>query len=345
MRELYRQAGLPEPQTVHWYGSPAEMLAELTCPAFASQLGANVWHSLGGALGDRTWRTFWEHVGIAIGSTVWKQTRGHLWQSVGRSNNNDRVSAEAPYDKLLTHGRADTGVSGFVERNHAVEQLRFLDGETSGGRTGEYYYDETWISEMLPTYAFFHEIVGVSELAEVGPLIRLVESAGPWIAFERAALITERPTAFATDERGNLHCEDGPALAYRTSTPLYAWHGVQVPDDIILRPETITPKRIRKEPNVEVRRVMAERFGVERYLRSGKAVLRNQSEHGRLWTATPGSFNETTVWLEVQNSTPEPDGSHKTYILAVPPHCETAHEAVAWTFGMRPEEYNVTAES
>jgi hypothetical protein len=43
--------------------------------------------------------------------------------------------------------------------------------------------------------------------------------------------------------------------------------------------------------------------------------------------------------VEVINSTPEPDGSRRTYFLRVPPDTETAREGVAWTFGLTPEEY------
>ena len=43
--------------------------------------------------------------------------------------------------------------------------------------------------------------------------------------------------------------------------------------------------------------------------------------------------------VEVRNSTPEPDGSRKTYFLRVPPTVRTAREAVAWTFGLGAVEY------
>ena len=43
--------------------------------------------------------------------------------------------------------------------------------------------------------------------------------------------------------------------------------------------------------------------------------------------------------VEVLNSTPEPDGSRKTYFLRVPPDTQTARQGVAWTFGMRPDDY------
>ena len=49
--------------------------------------------------------------------------------------------------------------------------------------------------------------------------------------------------------------------------------------------------------------------------------------------------------VEVLNSTPEPDGSRKTYFLRVPPRTRTAREAVAWTFGVREPDYRPAQET
>ena len=55
--------------------------------------------------------------------------------------------------------------------------------------------------------------------------------------------------------------------------------------------------------------------------------------------------DEPYVAVEVTNSTPEPDGSHKYYILRVPPTVTTCREAVAWTFGMTADEYDPERET
>lgn len=49
--------------------------------------------------------------------------------------------------------------------------------------------------------------------------------------------------------------------------------------------------------------------------------------------------DEPVVMVEVVNSTPEPDGTRRTYWLRVPPRTLTAREGVAWTFGLSAEEY------
>jgi hypothetical protein len=55
--------------------------------------------------------------------------------------------------------------------------------------------------------------------------------------------------------------------------------------------------------------------------------------------------DEAVVVVEVQNSTPESDGSRKTYFLRVPPRTQTAREGVAWTFGLGEEQYAPGVES
>jgi hypothetical protein len=41
----------------------------------------------------------------------------------------------------------------------------------------------------------------------------------------------------------------------------YAWHGVVVPEKVILAPETLTREDFLNEQNVAVRRVIQERIG------------------------------------------------------------------------------------
>ena len=101
----------------------------------------------------------------------------------------------------------------------------------------------------------------------------------------------------------------------------------------------LTVEQIQAEENAEVRRVMLEHFGYDRYLRDSGAAQVHRDECGVLWRVDlPG--DEPLVMVEVVNSTPEPDGTSRTYFLRVPPRTPTAREAVAWTFGLDAEEYS-----
>lgn len=80
-----------------------------------------------------------------------------------------------------------------------------------------------------------------------------------WVA--KPAVRVERIDIFG---QRRLHCEDGPALN-SDAEDLYFWHGVLVPGNVVMNPETITTQQIVDEGNAEVRRVMVERMGWERF--------------------------------------------------------------------------------
>jgi hypothetical protein len=84
--------------------------------------------------------------------------------------------------------------------------------------------------------------------------------------------------------------------------------------------------------------VMLEHFGYDRYLTESGAEPVDRDEAGVLWRITLAD-DEPVVMVEVVNSTPEPDGTHRVYWLRVPPTTRTAREGVAWTFGLTAEEY------
>jgi hypothetical protein len=150
------------------------------------------------------------------------------------------------------------------------------------------------------------------------------------------------------DERGRAHRGDGPAVLHFDGKGDYYWHGVQVPQHVVMAPEKITVEEIDFEENAEVRRVMLERFGVERFLKQCKAKLVHTDETGKLfrWRAREGGRGEEALqFVVVKNSTPEPDGTYKDYYLRVPPGVTTARAAVAWTFGMDARQYKPQKET
>jgi hypothetical protein len=190
--------------------------------------------------------------------------------------------------------------------------------------------------------------------ALVDARMEIARSAGPWWALPGLAIVSERPALIRRDDRARLHASTGPALAYADGTTIWAWRGARVPREAIEHPEAITIESIDAERNAEVRRVLIERFGEERYIRADGATIVSEDETGRLWRRASGRAasrwhwvqpDEPVVMVEVTNTTPESDGTRKTYVLRVPPDMRTAREAVAWTFGMTGEAYRPRVES
>ncbi len=195
------------------------------------------------------------------------------------------------------------------------------------------HLDSSWIG-----FYHFLKTLGFQGIEPLEGMRMLTESCGWWWPYENICFITDRPRQLHRDNRGRLHNETGMAIQYSDGWGFYAWHGIIVPEYVILLPEPIDLEMINNEPNTEVRRVLIERFGLERYLKEGVVGKVHQDQSGILYRMNPKG-DEPILVVRVVNSTCEPDGTFKEYFLRVPPNMMRAKQAVAWTFGLTEEEY------
>jgi hypothetical protein len=177
----------------------------------------------------------------------------------------------------------------------------------------------------------------------------LSERSGPRVVHDEFCIISDRPEILLVDDLNRPHCETGPFCRWRDGTALYAVHGVRVPAWLIEQPKRLTIAAIDAERNEEIRRVMIERYGWERYGQdSGAEVI----DHDERWGTLKRRGGD--LWLEVVNRSPEPDGTFRRYALPVHPELRpilsddgvlgapqklTALAAVASTFGMTAAAY------
>lgn len=189
---------------------------------------------------------------------------------------------------------------------------------------------------------------------EMDAWLAVAEHGHVGLFYEEAVLMSERPLRVCVDLEGRLHSEDGPALAYRDGAKdkvdLYVWHGVNVPDNVILSPNTITIEMINAERNTEVRRVLMERYGWSRYLKdAGGTVIDEYADQlgqpVRLWKRDLGQNQRPLVMLELVNSTPEPDGTLKQYMFGVPADMTSAKKAHAWHCGFDADEIEFVVQT
>jgi hypothetical protein len=166
--------------------------------------------------------------------------------------------------------------------------------------------------------------------------------------------ISDRPNRVTRDAGGRLHNENGKALEYRDGWGVYAWHGYRISGNntwIIEEKAKITPEKIEKETNAELRRIMLEIYGYENYLAKRKAKEISTDElHGqkrRLLEFTLAS--EPIRVIEVINGTREPDGTRRKFILGCVRrdgrYPETPSEAIAWSYGINPKVYSETVRT
>ena len=159
-------------------------------------------------------------------------------------------------------------------------------------------------------------------------------------------IITDKPTGLHRDDPSRLHNENGLAIGYSDGWGIYAIHGVRVPDWVVLHPDQITVEKINGESNSEIRRIMVQRYGFDRYIKDVGATPLHTDETGTLYRLGVNDENNDPITVvHVVNSTPEPDGTYKDYFLMVPPNMNRAKQAVAWTFEMNERDYAPVMQS
>lgn len=88
---------------------------------------------------------------------------------------------------------------------------------------------------------------------------------------------------------------------------------------------------------------MIERYGIKRYIEDVGAEEVHRD--GVLYRKKMTQGLDNVMAVSVVDSTPQKNGQHRTYLLAVPPWMKTAKQAVAWTFGLTEDEYAPDVES
>ncbi|MFE7338280.1 DUF6745 domain-containing protein [Streptomyces griseus] len=302
VRRAYRTAGLAEPERTIWAASPRAAVGIVEKLTDAGR-------SVREEVRTRPWaeerRRMYDELGPAGWSALWSATGAQLWETTA-----------ALADRIRTGVVAD--LAPRPEDESAV-RLVLLDAVLG-------QHDAAWLA------AFDGRGDRLTGLAEVA------RNAGWWWPYENAVVISERPDVLHRDEAGRLDHGEGPALAYGDGFALHAWRGMPVPAAFLAELSSLTPERIRAEENAELRRVMLEYYGYDRYLAESGAEPVHRDETGILWRIALDG-DEDVVMVEVVNSTPEPDGTHRTYWLRVPPATRTAKDGVAWTFGLEGAVY------
>ncbi|MEU1882519.1 DUF6745 domain-containing protein [Streptosporangium sp. NPDC020072] len=330
VRLAYRLGGLAEPERIIWAASPAE--GAVIAAKLAANRGGGEQDGPGGGPGERA-------AEFDAGRCVRDQVRTRPWERA-RADALARLGAEGwPLAWSLTGGalwdevnRLVTRIRGGIAASAGSEEAgALLRASTLDAVLGQ--HDAPWLS--------LFDALGAPE---VEGLVRVAESAGWWWPFERVALLCERPAELHRDDAGRPHRAEGPALSFPDGFALHAWHGMPVPADFGASMTGLTPARIRAEENAELRRVMLEHFGYDRYLAESGATPTHRDETGVLWRIDLPD-DEAVAMVEVVNSTAEPDGTFRTYWLRVPPWTRTAREGVAWTFGQTEGDYRPLKET
>jgi hypothetical protein len=187
-----------------------------------------------------------------------------------------------------------------------------------------------------------HNVFGLSDHPESQAWIATHLAGGFRIYHKDFCIVSDRPERLHFDERGRFHCEDAPAILWRDGSCLYFWHGVAIPPRLhyaIDAPQSVSVHAIQSEINSELRRFLISRFGEKEYFQAFGATIMDTrpDDHPitglrtarllvRKEPARLGGI-ELMVFVDLLNSTPEPDGSRKRYLLRVDPNAYNGEAA------------------
>ena len=292
---MYRCGGLQPPAKIVWCDSPLSLC--LTAAVLRDSVG----DSVGDSVWDSVRESVWDSVGDSVGDSVWDSVGDSVWASVW----------------------ASVGASVEVSVRASVrDSVRNSVWDSVYGQ-----HEAPWLSQ----YTYFREVCGLHKETEpMEGLSALARSAGWCVPYRNLAFVSERHTTLRRDERGRLHAEDGPAVAYPGGWSIWAWHGVRVAQVVIEQPDTLSVKDTLLEENTEVRRVMLTRIGPERLQAELPASVLDEDADGRGMPRRLFWLGDIDDRLFVGYTCPSTGREYPAQ--PVPPQVRTCAEALAWRF-------------
>lgn len=181
----------------------------------------------------------------------------------------------------------------------------------------------------LSYHDFFLNEVGIEGCSKALGLMTIAQNCG-WVwFFDEAVVFTERPTTLKLDNEGRLHCQNGPAVAYKDGLEVYSFRGTVVPKEWILVPDGIDAQTALNWPNIEQRRAAAEIVGWAKILSQLNYKTIDKDGDPQIGELIEVDLPDSPKgrFLRVRC------GTGRDFCLPVPAEMKTALEANAWTFG------------
>lgn len=327
IRKAYQGADLAPPERVVWCNGPLDV-ARSAKDASLQSAGENV----KALVVDRTIREATHAVDRSVSNEVRSQI-GHVFRRRPMDPVSVAVAAAVTLDNPLVRERPMSLLRNVLRRlrwglgpqwmEHSLRNSSFSQHDAPSLGALDFLYSAC---ELKP------------RTEAIAGLMQAAANVGWIIPHNRVCWLVDRPTIVQTDDRRRLHSASGPAIAFSDGWSFHAWKGIQVASWIIERRQEVTAKAIDREHDPTVRRCMIDIMTPERFIREGDAVTVAEDETGVLWNKTWTAWDAWAA-VQVQNGTPEPDGTYRQYFLQVPPTVRSARQAVAWTYGLSEFEY------
>ena len=289
-------------------------------------LAANLGDNLAANLGDKLWAHLWDNLAVNLAA--------HLEDNLA-VNLGDNLAVNLQANLGANLGAKLWANLGAKLGDKLKNNIKKLDLEYFNIKS--WFFGGSLFSYWVAWITFAKEI-GLKypdkQQKGLNLMTTLCKSSFWWYPFKGFCVCSEKPK-FIFRENDRLHNVTGAAIEFRDGYKLWSIDGMTVTEQIVMMPETLTIQQIEDETNVEIRRIMIQRFGEEKYLIETKAVCIDFSAGLGLQGSAPRALYVLPKGEKILFGT---DGSTKRpYFMRVPTEAKTCSEAHRMISGLDDE--------
>ncbi|MCX8106710.1 MAG: hypothetical protein N3D80_12655 [Ignavibacterium album] len=145
------------------------------------------------------------------------------------------------------------------------------------------------------------------------------------------------------NERGQIHCADGPAMKLVSGETAYFYNGISVDEKIIMHPQELSVKEILSTKHPHIKEVMIEKYGLGNFVESLRYFVLDEIKVENSFYQLLSVDIEEGDPLNVLRVTCPSTG--KKHYLRIPPGIKKFKDALAWTFGVSSRELDIYFET
>ncbi len=331
---IYKCAGQDGPKHFFFFPSPiqCQLAANILKQTDLKKImgGANLRANLGANLRDNLWANLWANLGDNLRANLGDNLRANLGDNLGdnlRDNLRDNLWAN-----LWANLRAN------LEAN-LRDNLRDNLGANLRDNLGanlELKYENIFFGNHWTWWVGFYDFIlnelftsKISEYSSFKEYIEACQNIHLFIPYKDIVFISDNPTVLNINQSGRLHADQMPAMQYSDGYSLFYLNGIKMPKEIVLSEAyQLDAHLILKEKNVEIRRELLRKIGIERICADLNAKVKDKWRDYELLELDLGD-GRYRPYLKMIN--PSIGVNH---IEGVHPDCTTVKKALAWRNGM-----------
>ena len=292
------------------------------------------------------YRDKWLNIGLSTEQASLERTKeiiSNVYTHLLNKTNVPVVILDNPFDTWVAvciHSVKNNQVWGQV-RNQVMDQVRNqvmnqvvdqVRNQVKGLKLVDFIYpylDGNLMSGYFSLYDFLLNELNVKIKGKVKDMFEIYKSTSELsliYPFDDICFVSAKPIEIHFNENKILHNSNGPSIKYKGKFELYHLNGIKVSKEIVkIKPEKITVNRILQEQNVEIRRELLRKLGIDNFIIKLRVKPVDASEDYELYKIKLGSDLNGT-YLKMRN----PSLKDTYHFEGVPNKCNTVVEALAW---------------